>query len=170
MAKTTQSTERVAQVAAGGSYATTGGTNGDFTSRIDDSRKVEAPMQLAIFNVPITADNVATDVIDVWEFPLGTIIYPQLCWIIVTDDMTSGAMTIDVGDGVDPDRYADGLNAASVTNPGVNFLTPAFPDGFTNPHEMIATTKLLKVTLATFAATIEAGSFQLVIAYKLLAP
>jgi len=162
MAKTTQSTQRIAQAAAATS----------FTSRLDDKRQVEGSVQFAYIDVPVTADNVATDVIDLLELPAGAIIIPEQSFIQVTDDMTSGALTIDIGDAVDPDRYCDGANCASTGT--VQFISAAIPDGYTNRHKLVdtgtaaTTTTLIQATLATFTATIEAGVFRVVLAYKSL--
>lgn len=155
MAKTTQSVQYAAQVAAAANYAST----------MDDARQIEGAIQYAFIDVAPTADNVATDVITLWEAPVGAIIYPELSFIVVTDDMSSGAVTIDIGD-TDVDRYCDGANCASVGT--VQFLAPAIPDGYTNRHKVTEATKLIKATLATYAATVEAGAFRVVIAYKCL--
>lgn len=156
MAKATQSTQYAAQVAAAANYAST----------MDDARQIEGGIQYAFIDVAPTADNVATDVITLWEAPVGAIIYPELSFIVVTDDMSSGAVTLDIGDVSDVDRYTDGANCAAVGT--VQFLAPAIPDGYTNRHKITETTKLVKVTLATYAATVEAGAFRVVLAFKCL--
>lgn len=160
MAKSTQSTQYAAQLAAAASFG----------SRIDDKRVIEGSVQYATIKVPVTADNVATDVITLLELPAGAIVLPELSRIYVTDDMTSGALTIDIGDIVDPDRYCDGANCASVGL--VEFLTPATPAGLATKTPVAKTgvsttdTSLVTATLATFTATIEAGEFYVILAYK----
>jgi hypothetical protein len=165
MPKTTQSVQRAAQVAAGASFA----------SRIDDKRQIEGPVQYARCKMVFDGSNVATDVIDLLELPAGAIVMPELSKLIVTDDMTSGALTIHVGDIVDPDRYCISANCAA---PGViEFIAAAataFPAALGTPHSVVKTrdaatdTSLIKVTLATFAATIEAGEVYVLLAYKSL--
>ena len=86
--------------------------------------------------------------------------------IIVTDDMSSGAVTIDIGDADDADRYCDGADCASTGV--VDFLTSAFPDGFTNPYRIAGDNNLIIATFATMAATIEAGAFSVILAYRVL--
>ncbi len=164
----TQSTQRVIQVSAGGTYATTGGTNGDFNQRLDDSKTVEAPVEYAFIDLVIPADQAQASVVELWEFPIGAVIYPELSSVIVSDDISSGAVTVDIGDATDPDRYCDGANIASTGE--VSFITPAFPAGYTTRHEMTATTRLVKLTFATLAATVEAGAIRVKIAYKALQP
>lgn len=158
MPKTTQSVEYAAQVAAAA----------NFTARIDDKRDIGGTVQTALVRVDITNENVATDVITLLELPPGAVVLPELSKIIVTDDMTSGALTIDIGDVVDPDRYCDGANCASTGV--VDFLTPAFPAGLATRHETDAgtSTNLITATLATFTATIEAGTFYVLLAFKTL--
>ena len=162
MAKSTQSTQYAAQVAAAAS----------FNSRIDDKRDIEGCIQFATIQVPVTADNVATDVITLLELPPGAVVLPECSKIVVTDDMTSGALTIDIGDVVDPDRYCDGANCAAVGE--VSFLAPAIPAGLATKTSVAKTgvattdTSLVTATLATFTATIEAGEFYVILAYKCL--
>lgn len=165
MPKTTQSVQRAAQVAAASNFA----------SRLDDSRQIGSEIQYAKVKAVFDGSNVATDVIELLQLPPGAIVLPELSKIIVTDDMTSGALTIHVGDVVDPDRYCISANCAA---PGViEFIAAAataFPAGFGTPLQVAATgvsttdTSIVTATLATFTATIEAGELYFVIAYKCL--
>lgn len=158
MPKTTQSVQYAAQVAAAVKF-------GD---RLNDKRQIEGTPQTALIKVVVDALNVATDVITLLELPPGSVVLPELSKIIMTDDATSGALTIDIGDVVDPDRYCDGANCAATGV--VDFLTPAFPAGFGTRHytDAATNTTLVTATLATFGATIEAGEFYVLLAYKSL--
>lgn len=156
MAKTTQSAERILQVAAEAGSA-----------RINDARRVEMEIQFATVKVPLTTDNAALDVIELIELPENAVVFPELSKVIVTDDATSGALTLDVGDATDPDRYADGINAASAGI--IDFCSVAsttVPSALHTKYKTTGTTNLVTVTLATFTATIEAGELIFVIAYK----
>jgi len=159
---TTQSTQYAAQVAAAVSFA----------SRIDDKRSIEGCLQYAYIDVPIAADNAALDVIDLIELPAGAIVIPEQSFIQVTDDCTSGALTIDIGDAVNADRYCDGAVCSATGT--VQFISAAIPEAYTTRHECVntgtasTTTTLVQATLATFTATIEAGAFRVVLAYKCL--
>ena len=165
MPKTTDSVQHAAQVAAAGNFAT----------RIDDKRQIMGDVQYAKIKVVLDGSNVATDVINLLRLPPGAIVLPENSKIVVTDDLTSGALTIHVGDIVDPDRYCISANCAA---PGViDFIAAAattFPAGFGTPHAVVRTdaaatdTSLVQCTLATFTATIEAGEFYVVLAYKCL--
>lgn len=170
----TQSTQRVIQVAATGTRGQAGGTNGNFNSRLDDSKIVEAAVEYAFIDLVIPADQAQGSTVELWEFPPGTMIFPELCSVIVSDDVSSGAVTVDVGDVVDVDRYCDGASIASTGE--VSFITPAFPDAYFNRYEMVQTnitstnTTLVILTFATLAATVETGGIRVKLAYKVLQP
>ena len=165
MPKTTQSVQRAAQVAAAANYA----------SVTLDKRDIEGDVQYARVKAVFDGSNVATDVIELIQLPAGAMVIPELSKILVTDDMTSGALTIHVGDVVDPDRYCISANCAA---PGVvEFIAAGattFPAALATPLSVNATgvsttdTSLVTATLATFTATIEAGELYFLIAYKCL--
>jgi hypothetical protein len=156
MAATTQSVQYAEQVAAEAS----------FYDRINDSRQIDGPVEYAFIDVATTVDNAATNVIYLVDLPEDVIVIPELSFIQVTDDMTSGAVTFDIGDSVDVDRYCDGANVASTGT--VQFISAAIPDGYTNRHRTTDTTRTILLTIATMTATIEAGAFRVVLAYKSL--
>lgn len=159
---TTQSTQYAAQVAAAANFA----------SRIDDKRQLEGAVQYAYIDVPIAADNAALDVISLIELPAGAMVIPEQSFIQVTDDMSSGVVTIDIGDAVNPDRYCDGANCASTGT--IQFISAAIPEAYTTRHECVdtgvaaTTTTLVTATFATLGATVEVGQFRVVLAYKCL--
>lgn len=162
MAKTLQSAQYVAQLAAGL----------DFSDRINDKRQVSGEVQYSFLDVAPTVDNAAGDVIDLIRLPDGVIVIPELCKVIVTDDMSSGAVTFHIGDVLDADRYAVGINCASVGT--VEFLSGTLPDGYVNRHKVVDTgapassTNLVRLTLATYGATVEAGAFRVLLGWKSL--
>lgn len=157
MAATTQSTQYAAMATAATNFAAT----------TVDGRLVDQVVKFARVDVVTTADNAANDVISLIKLPPGAIVLPELSSVIVTDDMTSGAMTIDIGDETDVDRYADGLNVASVGV--VDFLTPAIPAGFTTRYEIPGgDDQIITAKIITMGATIEAGAFSVILAYKSL--
>lgn len=163
MAKCTQSTEYAAQVAAAA----------NFTARIDDKRGISGDVQYATIKVPLTADNVANDVIDLIRLPDGARVLPQLSSIVVTADPNDGAFTLDIGDAADVDRYCDGANCAAV---GIQaFLASAqTADGFINPIQVENTgvsttdTGLVQMKIITEAGTMAAADVYVVLAYKCL--
>jgi len=162
MAKTTQSVQFAAALAAAANY----------NLAIDDSRQVDGPVQTSYLDVATTTDNAQGDVIDLIELPPGAIVIPEQCKVFVTDDMSSGAVTFNIGDILDPDRYAVGINCAAVGT--VEFISGTLPDGYTNRHKVVDTgdpttsTNVIKLTLATLAAVVEAGAFRVLLAWKAL--
>ncbi len=151
----TNSTQYAAQVAAAANYADT----------MDDKRQIEGCIQYAFIDVAVAATDAQGDTVKLVELPVGSIVYPELSFIVVTDDMSSGAVTIDIGD-TDVDRYCDGANCAATGT--VQFLAPAIPAGYTTRHKITEATKVVTLTYATLAATVEVGAFRVVIAYKSL--
>jgi hypothetical protein len=162
MPKTTQSALYQSQLAAGGNVV----------NRINDGRVTAASPQYTRVVVNFDGSNVANDVITLFELPAGSYVLPELSKIIVTDDMTSGALNVHVGDVADPDRYCISANCAA---PGVvDFIAAgatAFPAGLLTRTDAVKSataaknTVLVTATLATFTATIEAGQFVVILAY-----
>jgi hypothetical protein len=152
---TFNSVQYAAQLAAAANYADT----------IDDKRHIEGGIQYAFIDVAVAASTAQADIVNLIQLPVGSIVYPELSFIEVTDDMSSGAVTIDIGD-TDVDRYCDGANCASVGR--VQFTSAAIPDGYTNRHKITEATKLIRATFATLGATVEIGAFRVVLAYKSL--
>lgn len=163
MAKTTQSVTYAAQLAAAASFA----------SRINDTRSIDGCLQSSLIKVTMDAANVATDVITLIQLPMGAQVCPELCQFIVTDDMTSGALTVHVGDAVDADRYCVSANLATVgVVPFIASNATTFPAQLATRYHTeqtgVATTdtSLITATLATFTATIEAGEFYVLLVWK----
>lgn len=162
MPKTLQSVQYAAQLAAAL----------DFSDRINDKRQISGEVQYSFLDVAPTVDNAVNDVIELLRLPDGAIVIPELSKVIVTDDMSSGAVAFHIGDVLDPDRYAVAINCASVGT--VEFLSGTLPDGYTNRHKVVDTgatassTNLVRLTLATYAATVEAGAFRVLLAWKSL--
>lgn len=152
----TQSVQYAAQVAA----------TANVSKRINDSRQVDGPVEYSYIDLAIPADQAALSVVTLVELPIDVIVIPELSFIVVTDDITSGAATVDIGDSANPDRYCDGANIASVGT--VQFLAPAIPEGYGTRHRTTDVTRFITLTFATLTATVEAGEFRVVLAYKSL--
>ena len=162
MAKATQSNQYAAQLAAAENYAAVS----------IEGRDLGANVRFATILVEFTADNVANDVINLIRLPDGARVLPQLSKVITTEDPNDGAFVVDIGDAVDPDRYADGLDLAAV---GLDdFLTPATTvDGLLNPISVTNTgvsttdTSLIQLKIITEAATMAAADVYIVLAYAM---
>lgn len=150
----TQSTEYAAQVASAS----------NFTGRIDDGRKVGGEVQYAFATCTWAGDEAATEVVDLIELPAGAQVLPELSDIIVSTDC-AGTLTVDVGDGDDPDRYCDGANAGAVGK--IAFTSAAIPAAVATRYDVAGDNTVIKATWATLA-TPAAGTIHFSIAYKCL--
>lgn len=136
-----------------------------FIARIDDKRRLEGSLQFADAVVTLAGDEVATNVITLCELPPGAIIYPEHS-LFYTETDAGTTLTVDVGDSVDPDRYADGSDIAALG--AVNFITAAVPDGAKNRHELTSTTRTVTLTVATAASLSAGAKVHVKLAYKSL--
>ncbi len=164
MPKTTQSVEYAAQVAA----------SANFANRIDDKRSIMGDIQYASIVVNFDATAMANnDVVALVGLPPGAIILPELCNIIVTDDLSSGALTVNIGDVLDADRYGVAVDiAAPGVKPFIAAAATTFPAGLLTRHELestgVSTTQTNLVTMTMGGATTEAGQLIVNLTYKCL--
>lgn len=162
MAATTQSTTYAAQVAAASNYA----------AKTLEQRDVGGTVQFAKVDLTLTADDVAGTVIAALQLPPGAIVIPSLSSIVVQDAFGATALTVDVGDIVDPDRYSDGVDVLALGKKEFVHGT-VVPDGETNPIEVEATgvastdTSIVTFKIAT-STTPAAGRCWMNLAYKCL--
>jgi hypothetical protein len=123
-----------------------------------------------LIDVTMSASETATSTIDLIELPVGAIVLPELSYIIVDDAFGATALTLDVGDAVDPDRYADGVDVLALGKKSFIDSTTV-PAGLTTRHECVntgtasTTTTLIIATVAT-STTPAAGTFKVTLAYK----
>lgn len=162
MAATTQSVTYAAQVAAATNYAST----------TLDKRDIGGAVQYARIDLTLTTDDVAGTVINALRLPDGARVIPSLSSIVVNDAFGATALTVDIGDIVDPDRYADGVNVLALGKK--EFIDgTTIPDGETNPIEVENTgdsttdTSLITFKIAT-STTPAAGTCIVNLAYKCL--
>lgn len=163
MAATTQSTTYAAMVAA----------NTNFASRTLSKIDIEGPPQYARIVVDLTAEDVATTtVLTLFKLPSGARVIPGLSFITTTDAPAASAFTVDIGDIVDPNRYADGTDATALGTRGFIDSTTV-PAGETTALEVEDTgdsttdTSTLLLTVAT-STTPEVGQLIVHLAYKCL--
>jgi hypothetical protein len=162
MAATTQSVTYAAQVAAATNYA----------SVTLDRTTVDAPVKIAAIDLDLTADDAANTVINIFQLPPGAVVLPTLSSIVVDDAAGASALTVDVGDIVDPDRYCDGASALALGK--VEFCHgTTVPDAVINPLKVNATgvaatdTSIVTLKIAT-STTPAAGHFTVFLAYTCL--
>ena len=168
MPKTTQSNEYIAQLAAAEK----------FSARINDARNLSGPVQYASIIVPFDATAMANnDVVSLLKLPPGALVMPELSQIIVTDDLTSGALTVNIGDILVPARY--GI-AVDIANPGVKQFSASgatvFPAALTlvsgvrykTDDTGVPATDTSLITMTMGGVTTEAGALTVLLAYKCL--
>lgn len=104
----------------------------------------------------------ANDTIQLFDLPAGAVIVPQLSHVTLSGDPGT-ALTMDVGDAADPNRYADTVVLSSGGE--VKFNSGTMPAAATVPYQPTAQTRIY-ATVKT--ATSLSGSPKIVftIAYR----
>ena len=127
-----------------------------------ESKNVEFTVKYKKASYTSIATQAANDTINLAIIPAGCRVIPELSFIR-RDGAAAAALTIDVGDASDADRYSDGFNAAAAGSQA--FTTPAVPDGAINPYTLTADTVIVAkiATITTPAAAVE---IEFLIAYE----
>ena len=127
-----------------------------------ESKDVEFTVKYKKASYTSIATQAANDTINLCILPAGCRVIPELSYIR-RDGAAAAALTIDVGDASDADRYSDGFNAAAAGSQA--FTTPAVPDGAINPYTLTADTVIVAkiATITTPAAGVE---IEFLIAYE----
>ena len=127
-----------------------------------ESKNVEFTVKYKKASFTSIATIAAADTINLCIIPAGCRVIPELSFIR-RDGAAAAALTIDVGDASDADRYSDGFNAAAAGSQ--NLTTPAVPDGAINPYTLTADTVIVAkiATITTPAADVE---IEFLIAYE----
>ena len=127
-----------------------------------ESKNVEFTVKYKKASYTSIATQAANDTINLAIIPAGCRVIPELSFIR-RDGAAADALTIDVGDASDADRYSDGFNAAAAGSQA--FTTPAVPDGAINPYTLTADTVIVAkiATITTPAADVE---IEFLIAYE----
>ena len=127
-----------------------------------ESKNVEFTVKYKKASYTSIATQAANDTINLAIIPAGCRVIPELSFIR-RDGAAAAALTIDVGDASDANRYSDGFNAAAAGSQ--NLTTPAVPDGAINPYTLTADTVIVAkiATITTPAADVE---IEFLIAYE----
>lgn len=142
----------------------------NFSQRINDSRRVDGPLEWldSIYTIANPTTETAADIIILGKIPIGAIVYPEHSFLFnETDPGTT--LTLDIGDSVDGDRYADGIAAAA--SAGIIQFTSAVAnvDGVVNRHKVTEVTCELRATIAAAVSALSAGAkIHFKVAYKCL--
>ncbi len=137
---------------------------GAVTSLADrlESKNVEFTVKYKKASYTSIETQAANDTINLCIIPAGCRVIPELSYIR-RDGAAATALTIDVGDAGDADRYSDGFNAAAAGSQA--FTTPAVPSAAVNPYTLTADTVIVAkiATITTPAADVE---IEFLIAYE----
>lgn len=105
----------------------------------------------------------ANDTIQLFDLPAGCVIIPNLCSVTCADPGTT--LTLDIGDALDTDRYADDIVLSAGGN--VNFAsTLPVPAGITTPYCPTASSRVY-ATVKTAASLTAAVVLNFSIAYRI---
>jgi hypothetical protein len=116
------------------------------------------------YMVPTSPVLAATDTIDLFDLPPGCVIIPQLSSVTCADP-AGGVFTLDIGDAVDADRYAVGINIAAGGSIGFASTT-AVAAGITTPHLPTATSRVI-ATVATLVTPTAGVVLNFLVAYRI---
>ena len=121
-------------------------------------------VKMATAHVTLTGSTAAADIINIIPaelVPVGAVVVPQLCTVTCGDPGTT--LTLDIGDALDTDRYADGIALSS--GGCINFCTATKPAAVATPYR-IPEQAAIYATVAS-ADTITNGTvLTFVIAYR----
>lgn len=130
------------------------------TAKRMDARKFDAVTRSILVEYTLTGNEDAADVIRIAKLPKGAVVLPKESFVnVVTNPGTT--LTLDIGDAGDDDRYADGINVASVGH--VAFGTGGAAHA--NLHTLSGES-WITATLATAATLNAGGKLQFFIAYR----
>lgn len=164
MPKTTQSNEFGQQALA----------SVNFSARINDDRNVGGEIQYASIIVPFDGTAMAAfDVVFLLKLPAGAFVLPELSQIIVTGDITSGALTVHIGDNLNIQRYGINIDVADRgVKPFIAAAATIFPSGLAPRLKVddtgVPATDTSLVTMTMNGATTSAGSLTVLLAFKTL--
>lgn len=112
--------------------------------------------------VTLATGMAANDTLQLCDLPAGAVVVPQLCSVTGAD--AGQPFTVDIGDALDPDRYADGLDLGAA-NGQKAFTAPAVPDAVLNPYRLPAQTRIY-ATIMTATAVTNGAVLSFLIAYR----
>lgn len=106
-----------------------------------------------LIEVTVPAGIAGGETIAAYVQGISTTVRPTLCRLYT--DGAGTAVVLDIGDEVDPDRYADGIDVSTAGI--VEFCSGTEPAAVATPHLVVDSTKVLLITVASMT-TWPAGS------------
>lgn len=146
------------------------GTNGDFNSRIDDSKRTEAAIEYADAVYTVLGTEANTEVINLFYLPIGAQVYPEHSFVF--REVSPGTtFTVNVGDSTIPARYASNMAMGGAAGILQFTASVANVSGVTAPIEVTAATRLVSATISAAISAAAAGAkIHFKIGYKVLQP
>ena len=127
-----------------------------------ESKYVEFTVKYKKASYISTDTQKANDTINLAIIPAGCRVIPELSYVR-RSAATATALTVDIGDSLEPDRYADGLD---IKDAGTSaFTTPAVPDGTLNPFTLTTDTVIFADVKAA-SAVLDGINIEFLIAYE----
>lgn len=125
---------------------------------IKDSRRVDGPLEYidSVYTIANPTTEATNDVILLGNISVGAIVYPEHSFAFLETDPGT-LLTVDIGDSVDPDRYADGINISAA---GRVEYTSAVANvaGVVTRHEVTDTTRAIQATIVGTVTALTAGT------------
>ena len=127
-----------------------------------ESKNVEFTVKYKKASYTSIATQAANDKINLAIIPAGCRVIPELSYAR-RSKATATALTVDIGDSADADRYADGLD---IKDAGTSaFTTPAVPDGAKNPYTLTTDTVIFADVKAA-SVVLDGINIEFLIAYE----
>ena len=134
----------------------------DYSNKAEPSNLVGKLPLVILASYTIAGSEAVNDTIQLIDLPAECVIVPQLS--SVTGVGAGTGLTIDVGDSVDPDRYAGGINLS--TGGQVAFTAGALPAAVGAPY-LPATTSRVYATIKAGTALVVGAKLNFVITYRI---
>lgn len=127
-----------------------------------ESKDVEFTVKYKKASYITTDKQKANDKINLAIIPAGCRVIPELSYAR-RSAATATALTVDIGDSLDSDRYADGLD---IKDAGTSaFTTPAVPDGTLQPFTLTTDTVIFADVKAA-SVVLDGINIEFLIAYE----
>lgn len=105
-----------------------------------DGIKIGANILLATAVITLASTTAANDLFELVDLPAGVEVVPQLSHVTLANPGTT--LTVDIGDDLDDDRYADGIVLSAGGRIPFASTAATVGDAVANPHKTKATTRI----------------------------
>lgn len=132
-------------------------------NRPGDKRNLSTAYQTTLAVVELIGNEAVNEVSILVELPVQTQIFPEESYVVALTDPGT-ALTVDIGDKLDPDRYAANM---ALTVPGkVDFIASGIPAGVVTRHTIGNATRKVILTVKLSTAPTAGAKLMFKLAYK----